>query len=60
MDEPNEKSYLGDGVYAVLDYPHVVLTAENGIEASDTIYLDETTLAALERYVAHKRKIGHL
>lgn len=38
------KTYLGDGVYAVLDRTEVVLTTENGIEATNTIFLDYDTL----------------
>jgi len=35
----NEKVYLGDGVYARYDGFNVVLTAENGVRATDEIYL---------------------
>lgn len=41
------KTYLGDGVYAEqLDYG-VRLTAENGLEATDTIYLEPEVITAL-------------
>ncbi len=33
------KEYLGDGVYVDHDGVHIVLTTENGIEATNTIYL---------------------
>lgn len=36
----NPKIYLGDGAYAEFDGYGFVLTAENGIEATDRIYLE--------------------
>lgn len=44
------KQYLGDGVYADHDGEHIVLTAEDGIRATDRIYLDPTVYAALTVY----------
>jgi hypothetical protein len=44
------KDYLGDGVYADFDGFAIILTAENGIAASDTIYLEPGVLDALVRY----------
>lgn len=46
-----KKVYLGDGVYANYDGYMVVLTTENGISATNTIYLEPEVLAALDRYV---------
>lgn len=46
-----KKEYLGDGVYIKNDGYHLVLTAENGICATDTIYLDSYVLSALLKYV---------
>ncbi len=40
------KTYLGDGVYIGFDGFSVVLTTENGIETTNTIYLEPDTLAA--------------
>lgn len=37
----NQKTYLGDSVYAHFDGYHVVLTTDNGTGPSNTIYLDE-------------------
>jgi hypothetical protein len=48
------KVYLGDGVYATTDVRGVVLTAENGLEVTDTIVLDE---ASWERLVAYVRAV---
>ena len=41
------KAYLGDGVYACIERGMIKLTAENGIEATDTIYLEEEVFLAL-------------
>lgn len=45
-----EKEYLGDGVYVDIcsDFPGgVVLTTENGIEPTNTIYLEPRVIKAL-------------
>lgn len=46
-----KKKYLSDGVYADYDGYHIVLTAENGIETTNTIYLDDTTTEALLNFI---------
>jgi hypothetical protein len=46
----NEKVYLGDGCYATFDGYHIVLTAENGIQATDTICLEPDVLQKLDAY----------
>lgn len=45
-----DKRYLGDGVYASYDGYHIVLTAEDGVVATNTIYLEPSVLAALIAY----------
>lgn len=45
------KDCLGDGVYAEIEDGMVKLTTENGIEASNTIFLEPQVLDALNRYV---------
>lgn len=46
------KVYLGDGVYAVIDHGDtIVLTTENGIRATNTIFLEPEVLRALLDYV---------
>lgn len=45
------KTYLGDSVYVDFDGYHLVLTTENGGDASNTIYLEPTVYTALTRYV---------
>jgi hypothetical protein len=45
------KVYLGDSVYADFDGYHVVLTTENGMGASNTIYMEPPVLTALYAYV---------
>lgn len=45
------KTYLGDGVYADIDHGAIKLTAENGVEATATIYLETEVFQALVAYV---------
>jgi hypothetical protein len=45
------KTYLGDGVYAAYDGWMVALTTENGYEATNTVYLEPSVLEALQKYV---------
>ena len=45
------KEYLGDGVYADFDGYHLVLTTENGIATTNTIYLEPEVTFALRRYI---------
>ena len=52
------KSYLGDGVYIDYDGHALVLTAENGIEATDRIFLEPEVWSRLEAYVAELRKLA--
>lgn len=47
-----EKEYLGDSVYAQIDeYDNLILTTENGIEASNTIILEPSVVRALMTYL---------
>lgn len=48
-----KKQYLGDGLYAAFDGYQFVLTAENGIEAYATVYLEPEVLDSFYRYVDH-------
>ena len=57
MNQEYPKAYLGDGVYAAVSNGQIVLTAENGIVATDTIYLEPEVVEALERYT--KRAVEH-
>ena len=42
------KQYLTDGAYAeVAGYDSVALTAENGVEATDTVFLDREAFLML-------------
>lgn len=47
------KRYLGDGVYVAFDEDggQIVLTAEDGQRASDTIYLDLSLFMHLQNFV---------
>lgn len=51
MSEPIYREYLGDAVYVAFDGYHIVLTTEDGISATNTIYLEPLVLQALRRYV---------
>lgn len=46
----NPKVYLGDSVYAEFDGHFVTLTTENGIEATNTIYLEPQVQIALVKF----------
>jgi len=48
------KQYLGDGVYVEVDRGALVLTAENGIEVLERIYLEREVFDALVKYVEVK------
>jgi hypothetical protein len=56
-DRPAEwkKAYLGDGVYAAFDGFGIWLTAEDGIIATDAIYVEPAVLDSLLRFY---RSIG--
>lgn len=49
----DRKVYLGDGAFARWDpeREQLVLTAENGIRATDTIYFEPEVLAMLIHYL---------
>ena len=49
-----DKQYLGDGVYVEVDGGMFKLTTENGIEATNTIYLEPPVYDAFERYARAK------
>ena len=46
------KRYLGDGVYVEFDGFALVLTAENGIRATDSIVLEPDVWTALAQYIS--------
>lgn len=48
------KSYLGDGVYVEVESGMLKLTTENGIRATNTIFLEAEVYKALTDYVEHK------
>jgi len=45
------KEYLGDGVYVELENNMIKLTTENGIEITNTIYLEPEVYTALVKWV---------
>ena len=44
------KTYLGDGVYAEFDGYGIKLTTENGVEVSNSIYVEPEVLRALVKF----------
>lgn len=52
----DKKEYLGDGAYINFDGYHVLLTAENGIYASDTVALEPEVLDRFLDYIARLKK----
>lgn len=46
-----QKEYIGDGVYADYDGYHIILTAENGIIATNRIALEGQVCKQLQRYI---------
>ena len=50
-DRSGTSQYLGDGVYAVHDGCGVWLTAEDGVVATDAIYLEFEVLVSLTEFI---------
>lgn len=49
---PLNKEYLGDGVYIQIDtIGRIILTVEDGISISDTIYIDQTIMKGIINYL---------
>lgn len=44
------KEYLGDAVYAEWDGYYIKLTTEDGIQATNTIYLEPEVVDAFEKF----------
>jgi hypothetical protein len=52
MRDIRSKTYLGDAVYAEYDGYRIILTTEDGISVTNTIYMEPGTLKALDAYVS--------
>ena len=50
------KEYLGDAVYADYDGYSVILTTSNGIEDTNSIYLEPIVIKHLKEFF---KKVGH-
>jgi hypothetical protein len=50
------KEYLGDSVYIKTheEFPGIILTTENGYEATNTIFLEPEVIALLFQYLKAK------
>ena len=56
---PKPKTYLGDGVYAVLRTGGMLtLTTEDGISTTNVVHLEPDVWAALQRYMAPRARGG--
>ncbi len=53
-----EKTYLGDGVYAVVEFGQLVLTTEDGVKATNRIVLEPEVWGALLQYLAKPARDG--
>ncbi len=53
------KTYLGDSVYADVEYDMLKLTTENGGEPSNTIYLEPEVLTSLLDYLDSLKEKGN-
>jgi len=53
---PDDRTYLGDSVYAELENGMIKLTTDNGMGPSNTIFLEYQTLTAFERFVQELRQ----
>lgn len=50
------KVYLGDGAFAAFDGFSIILTTSDGLEDTNTIYLEPNAWATLEEFVASLRR----
>jgi hypothetical protein len=58
MENTRLKVYLSDGAFAELDPRGIVLTAEDGYEATDTVVLDDVGWARLKEFVEVRRMLA--
>lgn len=49
--QKKEKRYLGDGVYVEFDGHGIILTTSNGIEDTNTVYLEPEVWENLQRFM---------
>jgi len=49
------KEYLGDAVYVAFDGYNIVLTTENGVEATNTIFLEPQVIRDLQIFIERVR-----
>ena len=54
------KQYIGDGVYVEYDNYGVILTTEDGIEATNIIYLEAVVLNNLNEYLKDMFRTGQM
>lgn len=54
----DQKAYLGDGVYVTIEHGMICLTTENGVETTNTIYLEPEVWRALRLWSIRIDKEG--
>jgi hypothetical protein len=52
MNENTNKSFLGDEVYVEVERGKIKLTTGDGLETTNTIYLESWVVVNLERYLS--------
>jgi hypothetical protein len=55
--ENENRVYLGDGVYALVDGEGVLLTASNDIETTNAIYLNKYVLASFIGFITKIKQV---
>ena len=53
----NYKSYLGDGAYVRFDGYGFWITAENGVEVTEEVYLEPSAVESLLRFFSQFLKV---
>ena len=57
-DRPGRSQYPGDGVYVVHDGYGMWLTAEDGVSATDAIYIEPNVWESLKQFVRALKNEG--
>ena len=56
MPTGQDKEYLGDGVYAEWTESHIILSTFNGVNSTNTIFLDSQTLEEFLEYISRLKE----
>jgi hypothetical protein len=58
--QERDKKYLGDGAYCEDNGYHMVLTTENGVSVTNTVFIEPEVWLALVRFVSSRWGTGFL